>query len=185
MKTRNIMLLIVLLVLIDQVIKLVIHTSFMDTNFEIIPKVLDFKPTFNSKYSFVNDSIYKNTGMDAGLLFHIILFAIIWFILFVGYRFFKRIDPCNKTLDVSISFFTSAVICAYLGMLVWEKGILDFLHFKLHFNFVFDLKDVYTNCFVLFFLLSTMKIEKKHNIKLADLKNYLKEFFKQRKPENN
>ena len=61
MKTRNIILLIVLLVLIDQGVKLIIYTSFMNTNFEIIPKILDFQPTFNSKYSFVNDSVYKNT----------------------------------------------------------------------------------------------------------------------------
>lgn len=181
MKTRNIILLIVLLVLIDQGVKSIIYTSFMNTNFEIIPKILDFKPTFNSKYSFVNDSVYKNTGMDAGLLFHIILFVIIWFILFIGYKFFKSIDPHNKALDASISFFTSAIICAYLGMLVWEKGILDFLHFKLYFNFVFDLKDVYTNCFVILFLISTMRIEKEYNVQLKDLRNYIKRLYKQRK----
>lgn len=180
MKTRNIILLIVLLVLIDQGVKWVVYTSYIDTNFEIIPEVLGFKPVFNSKYSFVNDSVYKNTGMDAGLLFHMIFFAIIWFIQFVGYKFFNGIDPHNKTLDVSIAFFTSSVICAYSGMLVWEKGILDFLHFKLLFNFVFDLKDIYTNCFVVLFLISTMKIEKKHAIELADFKNYLKGLFKQK-----
>ena len=178
MKTRNIILLIVLLVLIDQVVKLIIYNSFMDINCEIIPKVLDFKPTFNSKYSFVNDSVYKNTGMDAGLFFHIILFVIIWFIQFVGYKFFKSIDSHNKTLDVSIAFFTSAVICAYLGMLVWEKGILDFLHYKLYFDFVFDLKDIYTNCFIILLLISTIKIEKEHKVKLKDLVYYLKDLFK-------
>lgn len=181
MKKRNIILLIVLLVLIDQGVKLIVYTSFIDTNFEIIPKVLDFKPTFNSKYSFVNDSVYKSTGMDAGLLFHVILFAIIWFILFMGYKFLKSIDSHNKILDVSIAFFTSAVICAYLGMLVWEKGILDFLHFKLLGYIICDLKDIYINCFVVLFLVSTMRIEKKHNVKLVDLTNYLKSLFKQRK----
>lgn len=178
MKTRNVILVIILLVLIDQGIKLIVYTSLIDTNFGIIPGVLDFKPTFNSKYSFVNDSIYKNTGMDAGLLFHIILFAIIWFVLFVGYKFFKSIDPHNKTLDVSFAFFTSAVICAYLGMLVWEKGILDFLHFKWYFNFVCDLKDIYINCFVVLFLISAVNIETKHNVQLTDLTNYLRGLFK-------
>lgn len=46
MKKRNVILLIVLLVLIEQGVKLIVYTSFIDTNFEIIPKVLDFKPTF-------------------------------------------------------------------------------------------------------------------------------------------
>ena len=169
-----------LLVLIDQGVKLIVYALYIDTNIEVIACVLDFKPALNSKYSFVNDSVYKNSGMDAGLLFHIILFAIIWFILFVGYKFFKSIDPHNKTIDISIAFFTSAVICAYSGMLVWEKGILDFLHFKFHFNFVFDLKDVYTDCFLVLMLVSALRIEKKHDIKLADLRNYLKGLFKQR-----
>ncbi len=62
MRIRNIVFLIILLVLIDQGTKLVIYSSFMDVNHEIIPGVLDFKPFFNSKYSFVNDSLYKKTG---------------------------------------------------------------------------------------------------------------------------
>jgi len=88
MRTRNIILLIVLLVIIDQAAKLIIYHSFMDINCEIIPQLLDFKPTFNSKYSFVNDSIYKKTGMDAGLTFHIILFPLIWFVLFLFFFYF-------------------------------------------------------------------------------------------------
>lgn len=180
MKARNIVLLIMLLILIDQGVKLIIYSSFMDTNYEIIHGVLDFKPFFNSKYSFVNDSIYKRTGMDAGLLFHIVLFAIVWLIQFIGYNFFKRFDSGNKILDVSISFFTAAVICSYLGILVWRKGILDFLHIKLIGNIIFDLKDIYINCFVILFCLNAIKIELKHNIKLIDLKNYLKGLFKKK-----
>lgn len=44
MKARNIVLLIMLLILIDQGVKLIIYSSFMDTNYEIIHGVLDFKP---------------------------------------------------------------------------------------------------------------------------------------------
>lgn len=43
--------LIALLVILDQVVKLIIYNSFMDVDCEIIPKVLEFKPVFNSKYS--------------------------------------------------------------------------------------------------------------------------------------
>lgn len=118
--------------------------------------------------------------MDAGLLFHIVLFAIVWLIQFIGYNFFKRFDSGNKILDVSISFFTAAVICSYLGILVWRKGILDFLHIKLIGNIIFDLKDIYVNCFVILFCLNAIKIELKHNIKLIDLKNYLKGLFKKK-----
>lgn len=180
MKTHNILLLVLLLVLVDQGAKLIIYTSYMDTNFEIIPKVLDFKPAFNSKYSFFNDSVYKNAGVDAGLLFHIFLFAIVWFVLFIIYRFFKRIEPLNKMLDASICFLTAGVICAYLGMLVWENGILDFLHFKLLGNIIFDLKDIYLNCFVILLIVSTKRIEKTYNIKSVDFRNYLQGLFQKR-----
>lgn len=178
MKTRNIILLIVLLVIADQAVKLIIYNSFMDLNCEIIPKVLDFKPFFNSKYSFVNDSIYKRTGMDAGLSFHLILFALIWLMIFIFYRFFKGIAPDNKMLDVSISLFTAAVICSYLGMLVWKDGILDFLYCKFLIHAICDLKDIYVNCFVVLLLISTRQIEVKHKIELKDLTDYLKGLFR-------
>lgn len=184
MKTRNIILLVLLLVIIDQAIKLIIYHSFMDNQYEIIPNVLDFKPFFNSKYSYVNDSIYKRTGMDAGLIFHIILFALTWLILFVPYRFFKSIAPTNKMLDVSFSCYTAAVICAYLGILVWEKGVLDFLHLKLLVNVIFDLKDLYVNCFLLLLFISAKKIEAKHKIELKDLVDYIKRFFRKRTTNN-
>ena len=67
--------------------------------------------------------------MDAGLIFHIILFALAWFMIYIIYRYLKKLNFANKIVDMGIVFFTAAVICAYLGILVWEKGILDFLHF--------------------------------------------------------
>ena len=177
MRTHYIILIIILLVLIDQCIKLVIYSSLMDVNHEIIPGVLDFTPIFNSKYSFVNDSVYKKTGIDFGLLFHIVLFVIAWFIQFVGYMFFKSIDSKNITLDLSISCLTAAIICSFLGMLVWSEGILDFLHIKLIVNIIFDLKDIYINCFIVLFSISTARLSIKYNIKLTDFSNYLKSLF--------
>lgn len=164
--------------MIDQIAKLIIYNSFMDINCEIIPKVLDFKPIFNSKYSFVNDLIHKRTDMDAGGIFHVILFALIWYVLFLSYKFFKGFSPHNKMLDVSFAFFTAGVICAYLGILVWEKGILDFLHFKLFGYIICDLKDIYINCFVVLLVISTTKIEQEHKIKLRDMTSYIKSLFK-------
>lgn len=178
MKTRNITFLIILLVVIDQAIKLIIYHFFMDINYKIIPEVLDFQPMFNTKNSFVNDLAYKKIGIDLGLIFHVILFALIWIFLFLFYRFFKGVAPKNKMLDVSFSFFTAGVICAYLGILIWEKGVLDFLYFKLLVHVVFDLKDIYINCFLLLLVISTMKIEKEHQISLKNMGDYLKDLFK-------
>lgn len=118
--------------------------------------------------------------MDAGLIFHVVLFGLIWFVLFLLYRFFKGVAPKNKMLDVAFSFFTAAVICAYLGILVWEKGMLDFLHFKFLGYIICDLKDIYINCYLVLLLISTINIEKKHNVKSADIGNYLKGLFKKK-----
>jgi hypothetical protein len=149
----------------------------MDIHCEIIPGIVDFEPVFNSKYSFVNDSVYKRTGLDAGLIFHIILFALVWLILFLQYRFFKGIAPQNKMLDISFSFFTASAICAYLGILVWKKGMLDFLHFKLWGHIICDLKDIYINCYVVLLVISTTKIAKEHNVKVKDMVAYIKGLF--------
>ncbi len=150
----------------------------MDVTYEIIPKVLDFRPMFNSKYSFVNDTIHQRTGIDAGLIFHVILFTLIWIVIFIFYRFFKGVAPENKLLDVSFSFFTAGLICSYLGILVWEKGILDFLCFKPLGYVTCDLKDIYINCFLVLMLISAIKIEKEHKITLKDMVSYLKGLFK-------
>lgn len=181
MKTRSLVLLIAVLVGVDQAVKLIIYRFFMDVNFEIIPPhVLGFKPFFNSKYSFINHSIHKETGMDAGLIFHLFLFALVWFVIFVFYRFFKKIASTNKMLDCSFGFLTAGVICAYLGVLVWEKGVLDFLQLTLFKIIVFDLKDLYINCFVVLLLISTKRIETKHRVRPKDMADYLKGLFKKR-----
>jgi len=163
--------------MIDQGVKLIIYSFLMDTNYEIIHGVLDFTPVFNNKYSFVNDSVYKRTGIDVGLLFHIVLFVTVWFIQFIGYSFFKSIDSKNIALDVSISCFTAAVICSFLGMLAWSEGILDFLHIKLIINIIFDLKDIYINCFIVLFWISAMKLSIRYNIKFKDFSSYIKRLF--------
>lgn len=115
--------------------------------------------------------------MDAGLIFHAIVFALVWLVLFPFYKFFKNIAPGNKTLDVSFSFLTAGVICAYLGILIWQDGTLDFLHFKLGASVVFDLKDIYINCFVILLIISTKKIEKEHKTTLQDMMHYIKSLF--------
>jgi len=63
-------------------------------------------------------------------------------------------------------------------MLVWEKGILDFLCFKPLGYVTCDLKDIYINCFLVLMLISTIKIEKEHKIILKDMGAYFKNLLK-------
>lgn len=66
---------------------------------------------------------------------------------------------------------TSAIVCALLGNTVWTKGTLDYIYFKPW--FVFDLKDVFVDIGVVFFLIyafkSRMKLDK--SIKETNIKS--------------
>lgn len=91
---------------------------------------------------------------------------------------FKGIAPKNKMLGVSFYFLTAEYICGYLGILVLGKGVFDFLYFKLLGGIIFDLKDMYINCYIVLLIISTMKTENEHKIKLKDMVSYLKALFK-------
>lgn len=180
MKTRNIVLWVIVLVIIDQVIKLIINSLMMGVDYEIIPSTLNFKPTFNSKYSFVNVLLYNNYGINMGLIFHVVLFALIWVVIFVLYKFYKNIAPNYKMLDVAIIFQSASYICAYLGILFWSKGMLDYIHLK-PLSVVFDLKDIYVNCFIVLWVISTSVIAAKYHVTGKDYINYFKKLFDKRK----
>ena len=77
MKIRIVILCIFILIAIDQAIKIIINIYFLEYQFEIIPSLLEFKPTFNDKHSWVNSLLNKNFGLNVGLLPHVILYIFI------------------------------------------------------------------------------------------------------------
>jgi len=79
MKTRTVILWIIILIIVDQTIKIIVNTYFGDYQFEIIPSLFEFKPTFNEEHSWVNTLLNKNFGFNFGLLPHVILFLFIGF----------------------------------------------------------------------------------------------------------
>src|SRR5690554_7262375 len=70
MKTRNIIAWILILIFTDQTIKILINVYFGNVHFEIIPSLLEFKPTFNERHSWVNNLLDDNFGINAGLIPH-------------------------------------------------------------------------------------------------------------------
>jgi len=152
MKARKLIYWIVLLILIDQAIKIIISSFFLENQFEIIPSLFEFKPIFNDKHSYVNSLLYKNFNIDMGLWFHIVFFLFIEILLLFLYGYCrKNIFENKKLLDVAFIFQIAGVICALIGNLIWEKGTLDFMYLKP--LFIFDFKDMYVNCFVILFLI--------------------------------
>ena len=164
-----------LLIAFDQGTKWVIYRWFMEVRCEFIPGLIGFRPVFNSRYSFVNSLVCEYGGVGAGLLFHLALFTVIWVFLWQLYLFYKRFAPDNRLLAISMIFQVAAFASAYLSILFWEKGVLDFLYIVPTGFIVCDWKDIYVNCFCVLFILGTLLIASKHKIRLKDITDYFKE----------
>ena len=145
-----------ILITIDQIIKILIHNFYGDMHFEIIPSLFEFKPTFNVKHSWVNTLLDKNFGVNVGLLPHVILYILIGIFIPMFFSFFRNNIPANKKLiDLSIVFMMAALACALTGNLIWKKGTLDYIYLKPW--FVFDLKDLYSDLAIAAFLIYVLK----------------------------
>lgn len=84
----------------------------------------------------------------------------------------KDLTEKTKLIDIAISFQIAGMICALLGNIVWEKGVLDFIYLKP--LFVFDLKDLYLNCFVVLIMIYVYKHGEE--LKKAKLKDIIHQF---------
>lgn len=168
MKIRRMILLIVLLISTDQIIKIVINAYFFDAHFAIIPSLLEFTPIFNPKHSYINALLYENFNVDLGLWIHVVSFLIIQAIILLLYDLLRsKLHNNTKILDFAIVFQLSAMICALIGNLIWEKGTLDYIYLKP--LFVFDLKDLYNSCFMVLFPLTLLMYRKQFgSLKMND-----------------
>lgn len=155
MKIQTIIFWTILLIALDQVIKIVIYQHYLDTNFDIIPSLFEFKPHFNDKHSYLNSLLNQKLNLHVGLWPHIILFLIIEFLILKLYFSLRRVIKRTRLLDIAFIFQLAGWVCALLGNLVWKEGTLDYIYLKP--LFIFDLKDVYLNCFVIFFLIFYLK----------------------------
>ena len=184
MKTKKIIIIwILVLVLIDQSIKLLINAHFREIHFEIIPSLLEFKPTFNIKHSWINTLLNKNLGVNIGLLPHILLYLLIGILLPLYLSYFKRkIRFDKKLISLAIVFLVATIICALIGNIIWRNGTLDYIYLKP--LFIFDLKDMYADFGIVVFLIYAFKnrVELEKSLKgvrikdvCLDTKNRLKE----------
>lgn len=159
MKTRTIIIWILILIIIDQGIKIIIFNFHTEVTFEIIPTLLEFKPKFNINHSWVNSLLNKNFGINVGVLPHLILYVMIGLFVPMYFSFFRNKVSCNKKLiDTSTIFIMATVLCALIGNTIWKNGTLDFIYLKP--LFIFDLKDVYSDVGIVIFLAYALKNRK-------------------------
>lgn len=131
---------ILLLVLIDQIIKVVIANKFMEMEFYFIDNILGFKAGINVDYSWINSRLNLGVGYLSHIILNIaiLLFAIIIFI-FVCERYQE-----NKIVNLAFLLVLSGGVCSLIDKLFWG-GSLDYILLKGF--FVFDLKDIYLSIF--------------------------------------
>lgn len=154
MKTQTIILWIVILIILDQVIKIIINAFYFDSNFEIIPSILEFKPVFNQKHSYLNVLLNDKFNINFGLFPHLIIFLLAIVIITFIYDFYKNILN-SKLLDFAFILYVAGWSCALIGNIIWTKGTLDYIYLKP--LFIFDLKDVYINSFTFMLILTLVK----------------------------
>jgi len=155
----------------------------MEIRFEIIPSLFEFRPFFNVKHSYVNNLLYKHFNINLGLLFHagLYLFILIILIPSIWLTFRNKINENKKLLDVAFSFGIAATICAISGNLIWQKGTLDFIYLKP--LFIFDLKDLYSNCFSILLIVYVFKnkAQLKNVKKIRNVFFYIREHLRNNK----
>jgi lipoprotein signal peptidase len=182
MKTLYVIFWTLILIIVDQLIKIIINSYFGQNHFEIIPSLIEFKPTFNDKHSYVNTLLIKYYSLDFGLLPHLILYLFFGIMISVYFFYFRNnIDKNKQLLDISIIFLCALINCALIGNLIWKNGTLDYIYLKP--LFVFDLKDAYGNIGIVFFLIYAIKnMEQLKPVKTRDVFLYAKRrFIKEKK----
>jgi len=171
MKTKIVLLWAIALCAIDQTIKIVIDRHFLDVRFDIISPLLYFSPTFNHDYTWINNLFSLGIGFWVHIVFF--CFAVVP-ILVVGYDVFKTISNNAKIINIAFIFAFAAALSALIGTIFWG-GCLDYIYLKP--LFVFDLKDLYMNIFVILLLLYYLKNKKMLKEIDKDVNNHLKSRF--------
>ena len=162
-----------ILMLIDQGLKIIIKFNFFDNYFEIIPNFLSFNPIINTHGSWLNARFNFNVSFPI-----LILINGISLMLFVEiYRYIKFRNGKSFWTDMCFLFIFAGALCSFIDK-VFYGGSLDFIGIS---NlFIADLKDIYINLGLLFFIMSCYKsgFFSEEDTSLKDDITAIKNFFK-------
>lgn len=136
----------IILMLIDQGIKLIIKFFFFDNYLEIIKGFLSFDPIINTDGSWLNARFGLGVGFSALILLNII--AVI--IVIEVYRYYLSKGNKNFWADMSFLFISTGALCSLIDK-VFYGGSLDFI--GISDLFIADIKDIYINLGILFFIM--------------------------------
>ena len=140
----------VILIAIDEGVKLVVFWLCMGTSFVLIPNVLLFRPVQNKHLIYLFSLLEIKPPLAVMILGVIIAFVIV--IMMYRYCLFIYRKQ-NSILTLSLSFGLAGIIGSFIDIACWG-GSIDFIRL---FNwFTFDLKDVYLSTMALLIILSVL-----------------------------
>ncbi len=166
MKKNKFILITLILILIEQGIKLIINAKYLEASIPIIKNYIYFDPLFNRDYSWIN-SLFQ---LGVSKFIHIFLVAFIIIGIIVVYQFIVYKNYNTKLLSTTLSFVLAGGICSFIDKIFWD-GSLDYIYIVNYFTF--DLKDVYINVFI--FLMIMMFIIDHQGIRTAKEDTFLTE----------
>lgn len=138
-----------ILMLIDQGSKIIIKLFFFKTHKEIIKGFLFFHPIINTEGSWLNARF--NTSVSFSLLICINFLALLLFTEIYRYYLEKNNSKKDFWIDMCFLFIISGALCSLIDK-IFYGGSLDFIGIS---NlFIADIKDIYINLGILFFVLA-------------------------------
>lgn len=141
MKKRTFIIFTGLLIVIEQVIKLIINANYFDANIKIINNFLYFNPLFNRDYSWIN-SLFQ---LGVSKWIHVLMVTFIVVLVFLIYLFIDHNHQNTKVVSTAFAFLLAGGTCSWIDKVFWD-GSLDYIY--LQGQFTFDLKDVFINIFI-------------------------------------
>ncbi|WP_300382184.1 signal peptidase II [Clostridium sp.] len=139
-----------ILMIIDQGIKIIINRFFFNDFYELIRDFLYFDPIINTKGSWLN----ARFNFGVGFITLIIINIIALFLFLEVYRYYLSKNPKSFWVDSSFIFLTAGGLCSLIDK-VFYGGSLDFIGIS---NlFIADIKDIYINIGLLFFIMFIYK----------------------------
>ncbi|SHK82757.1 signal peptidase II [Clostridium cavendishii DSM 21758] len=146
-KSKTMFKLFIVLMLLDQGLKLVINTWYFNKNFYIIPKFISFSPIINSQGSWLNARFSAGVSFTALIVLNIIAI----FLFIEGYRYYIFNNHKDFWSDMCFIFIISGCLCSLIDK-IFYGGSLDFI--GIGSLFIADFKDIYINLAILFFVLT-------------------------------
>lgn len=152
---RTFILLTGLLVLLDQIIKLIIYRWFFTADVPILFNFVRFSPMQNTSLSWFGS---LGVGVFANLFITVVLNIIVLYIASAGYAYLRKYSSTPALLPhIIFCMLLAGAVCSLIDKTLWG-GSIDYI--QLVGLFTFDLKDCYLSGSAVLVCVSTLLYKK-------------------------